>query len=49
MGARIVMSGISTKHAAAITGLGLGTGGIETATTLADAVAVAHSLSPLPI
>ena len=49
MGARIVMSGISTKHAAAITGLGLGTGGIETATTLADAVAVAHSLSPLPV
>ena len=32
-----------------ITGLGLGTGGIETATTLADAVAVAHSLSPLPV
>lgn len=49
MGARIVMSGISTKHASAITGPGLGTGGMVTATTLADAVAVAHSLSPLPV
>jgi PAS domain S-box-containing protein len=49
MGTRVVMSGISTEHAAAITGLGLRTGDIETVTTLADAVAVARSLPPLPV
>jgi rsbT co-antagonist protein RsbR len=49
MGTRVVMSGISTEHAAAITGLGLRTSDIETVTTLADAVAVARSLPPLPV
>jgi anti-anti-sigma regulatory factor/PAS domain-containing protein len=44
MGARVVMSGISTDHARAISGLGVGTSDIETVSTLADAVAVARSL-----
>jgi PAS domain S-box-containing protein len=43
MGARAVMSGISTDHAEAITRLGIAVSGFETVGTLADAVSVARS------
>jgi PAS domain S-box-containing protein len=42
MGSHVVMSGISTDHAEAITRLGVGIEGIDTVTTLGDAVAIAR-------
>lgn len=49
MGARVVISGISTRHGEAIPGLGLRTGDIETVATLTDAVAVARLLPALQV
>jgi rsbT co-antagonist protein RsbR len=48
MGTEVVMSGISTEHAEAITRLGVAVSQIETVATLADAVALARAnhLSP---
>ena len=43
MGTLVVMSGISTEHAEAITRLGVAISQIETVATLADAVAVARA------
>jgi anti-anti-sigma regulatory factor/PAS domain-containing protein len=43
MGTEVVMSGISTEHAEAITRLGVAIGQIETVATLADAVAFARA------
>jgi rsbT co-antagonist protein RsbR len=40
MGSHVVMSGISTDHAEAITRLGVGIDGVDTVATLADAVEV---------
>jgi rsbT co-antagonist protein RsbR len=43
MGARVVMSGISTEHVQAITRLGVSIRGMDTVLTLADALGVARS------
>jgi anti-anti-sigma regulatory factor len=43
MGTLVVMSGISTEHAEAITRLGVGISQIDTVATLADAVALARA------
>lgn len=40
MGSHVVMSGISTEHAEAITRLGVGIDGVDTVATLADAVEI---------
>jgi rsbT co-antagonist protein RsbR len=45
MGTQVVMSGISTEHAEAITRLGVAISQIETVATLADAVSLARAAS----
>jgi rsbT co-antagonist protein RsbR len=48
MGTEVIMSGISTEHAEAITRLGVAVSQIETVATLADAVAIARANHPSP-
>jgi anti-anti-sigma regulatory factor len=47
MGTLVVMSGVSTAHAEAITRLGVAVGQMETVATLADAVALARAAHPV--